>query len=78
MKFTINGEEFCLIVEAPEDITLKQLLAQCDKIVPPCGVLGICSLEKAQRSPSDPTDLIISYNSVRNVDDSVWPVDIEE
>ena len=33
MKFILNGCDISFIAEAPEDITLKQLLKQCDKII---------------------------------------------
>ena len=34
MKFILNGCDISFIAEAPEDITLKQLLRQTDKIKP--------------------------------------------
>lgn len=32
MKFILNGCDISFIAEAPEDITLKQLLKQCDQV----------------------------------------------
>ena len=46
MKFILNGCDISFIAEAPEDITLKQLLKQCDKINPDWCACGICSYEK--------------------------------
>lgn len=34
MRFVLNGCDISFTAEAPEDITLKQLLKQCDKIQP--------------------------------------------
>ena len=44
MKFRLDGYDIFFIAEAPEDITLKQLLKQCDKIEPDWGACGIRSL----------------------------------
>ena len=50
MKFILNGCDISFIAEAPEDITLKQLLKQCDKIKPDWCACGICSYEKEYKS----------------------------
>ena len=48
MKFILNGCDISFTAEAPEDITLKQLLEQCDKIEPDWCACGICSYKKAE------------------------------
>lgn len=42
MKFILNGCDISFIAEAPDDITLKQLLKQCDKIKPDWSACGGC------------------------------------
>ena len=66
MKFILNGCDISFIAEAPEDITLKQLLKQCDKIKPHWCACGICSAEE-----NDEVEIIIDYNSVRKVNEDV-------
>lgn len=34
MKFKLDGCDIGFVAEAPGDITLKQLLKQCDRIIP--------------------------------------------
>ena len=41
IKFRLNGCDIFFVAEAPEDITLKQLLKQCDKIKPHWCACGI-------------------------------------
>ena len=70
MKFILNGCDISFIAEAPEDITLKQLLKQCDKIKPDWCACGICSYEKEYKSDIEP-DIIIGYDSIRKANDYV-------
>ena len=72
MKFVLTGDGNTFIVEAPEDITLKQLLAQCDKIQPYIGSCGICSVDESVFTNADDVQLIIGYDSIRKVDDKAW------
>lgn len=62
IKFLLNGCDISFVASAPEDITLKQLLAQCDKIKPDWCACGICSTD-------DNIDLEIDYDSIRKVTD---------
>lgn len=72
MKFILNGCDISFIAEAPEDITLKQLLKQCDKIKPDWCACGICSYEqKFGKYPDLKTDIIIGYDSIRKTDENV-------
>jgi len=66
MKFILNGCDISFIAEAPEDITLKQLLKQCDKIRPDWCACGICSCDESEK-----TEIIIDYNDIKKVDDDV-------
>lgn len=43
VKFLLNGCDISFVAEAPEDITLKQLLALCDRIKPDWCACGIYS-----------------------------------
>ena len=70
IKFVLNGCDISFTAEAPEDITLKQLLEQCDKIKPDWCACGICSYEKAGFKDDEP-EIIISYDSIRKANDDV-------
>ena len=70
MKFILNGCDISFIAEAPEDITLKQLLEQCDKIKPDWYACGICSYEKVYERDYEP-EIIIGYDSIRKTNDDV-------
>lgn len=72
MKFILNGCDISFIAEAPEDITLKQLLKQCDKIKPDWCACGICSYEQVYGKNTDyKTDIIIGYDSIRKTSEDV-------
>ena len=71
MKFILNGCDISFVAEAPDDITLKQLIKQCDKIKPDWCACGICSLGYEDYPEDTETEIIIDYNSVRKVDESV-------
>ena len=62
IKFLLNGCDISFVASAPEDITLKQLLAQCDKIQPDWCACGICSTDGC-------VDLEIDYDNIRKVTD---------
>ena len=71
MKFILNGCDISFIAEAPEDITLKQLLKQCDKIKPHWCACGICSLEAAEYSEEAEPEIIIGYDSIKKANKDV-------
>lgn len=72
MKFILNGCDISFIAEAPEDITLKQLLKQCDKIKPDWCACGICSYEQVYGKNTDyDADLIIGYESIIKTSEDV-------
>lgn len=70
IKFILNGCDISFIAEAPEDITLKQLLKQCDKIKPDWCACGICSVDKVYDNDVD-TEIRIGYDSVEKVNADV-------
>ena len=78
MKFILNGCDISFIAEAPEDITLKQLLKQCDKIKPDWCACGICSYEKVFPNCEIEPEIIIDYNSVRKTNNDVSCKIVEE
>lgn len=67
IKFILNGCDIFFVAEAPEDITLKQLLKQCDRIVPDWCACGICSANKVYDSDVD-TEIRIGYDSIEKLD----------
>ena len=54
---------------APDDITLRQLLRQCDKIAPDWCACGIRSLNKTEMQLPD--EIEISYDSIKKTNDAV-------
>lgn len=66
IKFILNGCDISFIAEAPEDITLKQLLKQCDKIKPDWCACGIYSMEKAN-NPNEDAEIKIGYDSIEKI-----------
>lgn len=68
IKFLLNGCDISFIAEAPEDITLKQLLKQCDKIKPDWCACGIRSLRDNEHWKPE---IIIGYDSVEKADEEV-------
>lgn len=71
MRFVLHGCDISFVAEAPADITLEQLLRQCDRIKPDWCACGICSLEVADYSEDLPTEIIIGYDSVEKASDDV-------
>ena len=65
MKFVLNGCDISFVAEAPPDITLEQLLKQCDKIHPHWCACGICSLSRGGYPDDSQPDLIIDRDSIR-------------
>ena len=68
IKFVLNGCDISILAEAPEDITLKQLLAQCDKIRPHWCACGVCSYEHLGYSQDTAPEVSINYNDITKVD----------
>lgn len=66
IRFVLDGCDISFIAEAPADITLRQLLAQCDKIRPDWCACGINS----DHGGLD-LDLIIGYDSITKANEDV-------
>jgi hypothetical protein len=66
IRFMLDGCDISFVAEAPEDITLKQLLKQCDKIKPDWCACGIRSLTEE----SEP-EIIIDYDNIRKINEYV-------
>ena len=60
MKFVLDGCDISITAEAPEDITLKQLLAQTDRIVPDWCTCGIYSDKYHDMDP----EVRITYDDI--------------
>jgi hypothetical protein len=61
--FRLNGCDISFDAKAPADITLKQLLKQCDRIKPDWCACGIMSINTPE--DDDYTDLFFTYDDVR-------------
>ena len=71
IKFVLNGCDIQFIAEAPADITLRELLKQCDKIQPDWCACGIWSIERAEYNPNIAVEVYIDYDRVRKANDDV-------
>ena len=67
IKFILDGCDISFTAIAPKDITLEQLLKQCDKIKPDWCGCGICSGDFDEED----AEIIIDYDSIKKRDDSV-------
>ena len=68
IKFWLDGCDIQFLAEAPEDITLKQLLKQCNRIKPKwCA----CGINSENIEDFCKTEIIIDYDDVKKVDDDV-------
>lgn len=66
IKFILNGCDISFEVIAPKDITLEQLLKQCDRIKPDWCACGICS-DDYNAEP----EIVFDYDDVRISGDNV-------
>lgn len=66
IKFILNGCDISFIAEAPEDMTVKQLIEQASRIQPDWCACGICKAED-----DDKVEISFDYNNVKKVDDLV-------
>ena len=72
IKFLLDGCDISFIAEAPEDITLKQLLKQCDRIKPNYCACGIKSIDKEDLDKDwATTEIIIDYEDIKKANDDV-------
>lgn len=71
MKFVLNGCDISFVAEAPPDITLEQLIKQCDKIKPDYCACGICSTNYAGIPADVEPEIIIGYDTIKKANDSI-------
>jgi len=67
IKFLLNGCDISFYAIAPEDITLKQLLKQCDRIKTHYCACGICS----EDFEDEDVEIIIDYDNIRKANEDV-------
>lgn len=69
IRFMLNGCDIAFVASAPSDITLRQLLRQCDKIKPDWCACGIRSLKGSEMR--FPDEIEIDYTSIRKTSEDV-------
>lgn len=72
IKFMLDGCDICFTAQAPKDITLEQLLKQCDRIKPHYCACGIRSLNE---DDWDEVEIDIDYDDIKKTSEDV-PCDI--
>lgn len=68
LKFMLNGCDISFVAEAPEDMTLKQLLDQASRIKPDWCACGVRYLEDDEY---DIPEIIFDYADVKKKDEDV-------
>lgn len=68
IKFLLNGCDISFVAQAPKDITLEQLLKQCNKIHPNWCACGITSKDIEKYGE---VEIDIDYDNIKKVDDDV-------
>ena len=69
MKFLLNGCDIWFVAEAPEDMTVAQLVKQGSRIIPDYCACGICDLPSDFNAQS--VDIIFDYNDVWKASEDV-------
>ena len=64
IKFMLDGCDITFVAEAPEDMTLKQLLDQCSRIEPDWCACGIRHLDEEEKKRLR-TEILIDYNDIK-------------
>ena len=67
LKFKLDGCDIRFYATAPEDMTLKQLLEQCDRVKPDWCACGIHSEDFEDQY----VDIIFDYNDVKAANKNV-------
>lgn len=62
IRFWLDGCDISFVASAPKDMTLEQLLKQCDRIKPDWCTCGIKSLKENEIGIE--TEIIIDYDDV--------------
>ena len=68
MRFILDGCDICFVAEAPEDMTVKQLVEQASRIEPNWCACGIRNDDELKDYP---TEIYFDYNDVRKANDDV-------
>lgn len=68
VKFILDGCDINFIATAPKDITLEQLLKQCDKIKP---YWCACGIRSWNNEDFGDVEIMIEYDSVRKANEDV-------
>lgn len=68
LKFKLNGCDISFVAEAPEDMTLKELLDQASRIKPYWCACGIRYLEPDEY---ETPEIIFDYDDVKKADEEV-------
>lgn len=63
IRFVLDGCDISFVAEAPQDITLAQLLNQTSRIKPDWCACGIRSLNETEQSL--PVEISIDYDAIR-------------
>ena len=66
VKFILNGCDISFGAEAPDDMTVKQLVEQASRIKPNWCACGICKADE-----SDEVEIIFDYNNMITVGDDI-------
>lgn len=69
MRFILNGCDISFVAEAPEDMTLKQLITQADRIEPDFCACGVCSVPDVYKEFE--TEIVFDYNDVKKTNEDV-------
>ena len=69
IKFILNGCDISFVAEAPEDITLSQLLKQCDRIKPDWCACGIKSC--SDNYTDEDIEISFDYDDVKKTSENV-------
>ena len=68
IKFLLNGCDICFVAQAPKDITLEQLLKQCNKIEP---MWCACGITDRDIDEYEEVELDIDYDGIYKLKDNV-------
>lgn len=71
IKFVLDGCDISFVAEAPEDMTLKQLLEQADRIEPNWCACGVCSYQAKYGDYKIETEIVFDYDDVRKTSEDV-------
>ena len=72
MKFVLNGCDISFLAEAPEDMTVKQLIEQADRIKPDWCACGVCSVERSgYKGLNMEPEIVFDYNDVKKTSEDV-------